>query len=70
MGYVWMTLDHRNASEIRLEHILSMTDIIEVPWTRILLTEMDFQGSGQLVLNTLDLLPIGGSPALRGPAWI
>ena len=48
-----MTLDHRNASKTRLEHILSITNIIEVPWTRILLTKVDFQGSGQLMLNTL-----------------
>ena len=53
MGYVWMTLDHRNASKIRWGRILSMTDIIEVLWTRISLIEMDFQGSGKLVLNTL-----------------
>ena len=53
LGYVWMTLDHRNASKMRLEHILSITNILEVPWTRILLTKVHFQGSDQMVLNTL-----------------
>ena len=52
-GVVCMTLDYRNASEMRLWHILLITNVKEVFWTRILLTKVDFQGSGQMMLNTL-----------------
>ena len=37
-----MTLDHRNASEMRLGHILLITNIIEVPWARILFDKSAF----------------------------
>ena len=66
LGYVWMTLDHRNASEMRLGRILSITNIIEVPWTRISLTKVYFQGSGQMVLNTL-IMPLRTSLARGRP---
>ena len=52
-GYVWMALDPRNASEMRLGRILSITNIIEVLWTRISSENVHFQGSDQMVLNTL-----------------
>ena len=52
-GYVWMALDPRNASEMRLGHILSITNIIQVLWTRITSTKVHFQGSGQMLRNTL-----------------
>ena len=52
-GYVWMALDPRNASEMRLGHILSITNIIQVLWTRITSTKLYFQGSGETLRNTL-----------------
>ena len=42
LGYVWMTFDNRNASEMRLGHILLITNIIEVLWTRILFDKSAF----------------------------
>ena len=63
-----MILTVRNALVIRLERILSMTNVIEVPWTRISSTKVHFQGSGQMLRNTLlrnlitrsDMTPIAG----------
>ena len=52
-GYVWMVLDPRNASQMRFGHILSIANIIQVLWTRITSTKEHFQGSGQMLRNTL-----------------
>ena len=52
-GYAWMALDPRNASEMRLGHILSITNIIQVSWTRISSTKVHFQGSDKMLRNTL-----------------
>ena len=58
-GYVWMALDHRNASAMRLGHILSITSIIQVLWTRITSTKVHFQGSDQMLRNTLNCNGVG-----------
>ena len=55
LEHVWVALDHRSGLKMRLGHLLSITNIIEVPWTRFLLTKVHFQGSGQMMLNTLRL---------------
>ena len=52
-GYVLMALDHWNASAMRLGHILSITNIIQVLWTRITPTKLHFQGSGETLRNPL-----------------
>ena len=59
LGYVWRALDHRNASAMRLGHILSITNIIQVLWTRITPTKLYFQGSGETLQNTLTLRLFG-----------
>ena len=53
LEHVWMVFESRNASEMRLGRILSITNIIQVPWTRITSTKVNFQGSGQMLRNTL-----------------
>ena len=49
-----MTLGYWNGSEMRLGHILSITNIIEASWSRIPSTKVAFQGSEQMLRNTLD----------------
>ena len=57
LEHVWMVFDSRNASEMRLGRILSITNIIQVPWTRITSTKVHFQGSGKMLRNTLHRAP-------------
>ena len=61
LEHVWMVFDSRNASEMRLGRILSITSIIQVPWTRITSTKVYFQGSGKMLRNTLLLQHSNGT---------
>ena len=70
-----MTLGYWNGSEMRLGHILSITSIIEVSWTRISSTKIAFQGSEQMLRNTLLIAGIDGTGLSEGcllhpwPLW-
>ena len=50
-----MVYGSRNASGVRTGRIFSITITIQVPQTPITSAKVHFQGSGQLMLNTLPL---------------